>query len=247
MDQLLPTLETAVDPITLVAADRRPVPADRPWTLVNMVASIDGAIEVEGRSGGLGSPADKEMFHALREVPDVILAGAGTVRAENYGPVQLDEAAQARRIARGQRPLPRLAVVTARAHLDPRSRLFSDPTQRPLIITSAHAPSEAVDRLRDVADIVIAGSTQVALRDAFAQLRHGGANVVLCEGGPTLNDHLLAADLVDEWCQTIAPVLTGGNAARGAHGTSTGVTVNLPLVRILHEDGVLLLRYARAS
>ena len=247
MDQLFPAFLADVNPVELVAADFRPTPADRPWVVVNMVASIDGAIEVDGRSGGLGSPPDKAMFHALRQLPDVILAGAGTVRAENYGPVQLDADAQARRVARGQHALPRLAVVSGRAHLDPASRLFSDPTQRPLIITTSSAPSDDVDKLRDVADIIIAGSGSVDMHEACAQLRSQELKTLLCEGGPTLNNQLLADDLVDEWCQTIAPVLTGGDATRGASGPTSGVSRSLQLARIIVEDDVMLLRYARES
>lgn len=247
MDQLFPTPLADIDPVELVAADDRPLPAERPWVLVNMVASIDGAIEVDGRSGGLGSPGDKAMFHALRQLPDVIAAGAGTVRAENYGPVKLDAEAQARRVERGQQPLPRLAVISGRALLDPDSKLFSDPTQRPIVITSATAPTKSVDALRDVADIVIAGSEGLDLRDAFRQLRAQNLCTLLCEGGPTLNNQLLADDLIDEWCQTIAPLLTGGDATRGAHGPTSGVTRTLRLARIIIDDDVLLLRYARES
>jgi riboflavin-specific deaminase-like protein len=247
VDQLFPAFLADVNPVELVAADFRPTPADRPWVVVNMVASIDGAIEVDGRSGGLGSPPDKAMFHALRQLPDVILAGAGTVRAENYGPVQLDADAQARRVERGQRALPRLAVVSGRAHLDPASRLFSDPMQRPLIITTSSAPSDHVDKLRDVADIIVAGSGSVDMHEAFAQLRSQELKTLLCEGGPTLNNQLLAENLVDEWCQTIAPVLTGGDATRGASGPTSGVSRSLQLARIIVEDDVMLLRYARES
>jgi 5-amino-6-(5-phosphoribosylamino)uracil reductase len=247
VDQLLPTSLADVDPVELVITDHRPTPSQRPWVLVNMVASIDGAIEVDGRSGGLGSPGDKAMFHALRQLPDVIMAGAGTVGAENYGPVQLDAEAQARRVARGQLPIPRLAVVSGRAHLDPASKLFSDPTQRPIVITSATAPATSVDSLRDVADIVIAGNEGVDLRAALQQLREQNLQTLLCEGGPTLNNQLLADDLVDEWCQTIAPLLTGGDATRGAYGPTTGVKQTLQLSRIIVDDDVLLLRYARES
>ena len=245
--QLLPTFLNDANPIELVADAFRTPPPHRPWVAVNMVASIDGAIEVEGRSGALGSPADRAMFHALREMPDVILAGAGTVRAENYGPVNLDANAQARRVARGQKPLPRLAVISGSARLDPTSRLFSDPTQRPIVITTESAPANAVAALREVADVLIAGVEKVDLSDAFAQLREQELTTLLCEGGPTLNNQLLADDLVDEWCQTISPILVGGNAARGAHGPAMGTANNLKLTRVVVDDDVLLLRYARES
>ena len=247
MDQLFPTSVVDADPVELVMAEDRPLPDHRPWVAVNMVASIDGAIAVAGRSGGLSSPADKAMFHALRQFPDVIVAGAGTVRTENYGPVQLDADTQARRVARGQQPIPRLAVVSGRAQLDPTSRLFSDPTQRPIVLTTEIAPRDAVAALGDVADIICAGTERVDLRDAFTQLRSLGMSTLLCEGGPTLNDQLLAEDLVDEWCQTIAPLLTGGDAMRGAHGPTEGVARVLQLTRVVIDNDVLLLRYARES
>lgn len=245
--QLLPTFINDVNPIELVADALRPSPSNRPWVAVNMVASIDGAIEIEGRSGALGSPADKAMFRALREMPDVILVGAGTVRAENYGPVQLDTAAQARRVARGQERFPRLAVVSGRARLDPTARLFSDAKQRPIVITTESASTDAVANLREVADIVVAGGDGVDLRDALAQLHAQRMTTLLCEGGPTLNNQLLADDLVDEWCQTISPVLVGGTAARGAPGPAMGAANALKLTRVVVEEDVLLLRYARES
>src|SRR5690606_756735 len=56
-----------------------------PWLRANFVSSIDGAFAVDGVSKGLGTDADHRVFHVLRELAEVILVGAGTVRAENYG------------------------------------------------------------------------------------------------------------------------------------------------------------------
>jgi riboflavin biosynthesis pyrimidine reductase len=138
-------------------------------------------------------------------------------------------------------------VVSGRAHLDPTSRLFSDPAQRPIVITTTTASSEAVDKLRDVADIIIAGSDTVDLPAALAKLREQELKTLLCEGGPTLNNQLLHDDLVDEWCQTITPLLTGGTAAQSSTGATPQVARSLQLARVIVEDDVLLLRYARES
>jgi riboflavin biosynthesis pyrimidine reductase len=115
------------------------------------------------------------------------------------------------------------------------------------VITTTTAPSDAVNKLRDVADIIITGSKTVDLRAAFAELREQGLKTLLCEGGPTLNNQLLRDDLVDEWCQTIAPVLTGGTAAQNSTGSSPQDARSLHLARVIVEDDVLLLRYARES
>ena len=53
-----------------------------PWVRVNMVSSLDGAISVRGRSRPLGGPPDRRLFMVLRSLADVIVVGAGTIRAE---------------------------------------------------------------------------------------------------------------------------------------------------------------------
>ena len=122
MRQLLPEPVEDVDPDELYPDDARPAGVDRPWVLLNMVTSVDGATAVEGRSAGLGGAADQTVFHVLRSVPDVILVGAATVRAERYGPPRTSQAHQAARQARGQAPFPRLAIVSGRLDLDARHR-----------------------------------------------------------------------------------------------------------------------------
>jgi len=60
---------------------------DEPWLRVNFVASVDGSAQgSDGRSGTINNDVDVEVFHRLRRSADVILVGAGTARAEEYGP-----------------------------------------------------------------------------------------------------------------------------------------------------------------
>lgn len=77
MKSLLPFLPGAVDPLDVYA-----LPAARPlgrlFVRVNMISSLDGAIALRGRSGGLGGPADHRLFHLLRALTAVVLVGAGT-------------------------------------------------------------------------------------------------------------------------------------------------------------------------
>ncbi len=55
----------------------------------NMIFSADGAAGFQGRAGPLSCPADQQLLRALRAYADVVLVGAGTARAEHYGPVRL--------------------------------------------------------------------------------------------------------------------------------------------------------------
>ena len=245
MRQLLPTVAD-VDPAVVYGADARRRDDGRPWLLANMVASADGAAAVEGRTGQLGGPADREAFTAIRGVADVIVAAAGTVRAEQYRPPRAPGATVAQgRAERGQAPRPRLAVVTRRMDLDPDLAVFGDPDQRPIVFTCADADPERRARIEPVAEVVELGTTSVDLAAMLAWLGESGARVVLTEGGPSLLGQLVADDLVDELCLTVAPVLVAGAAMRVAQSVDAIDPTRLTLDRVLEADGELLLRYIR--
>lgn len=239
---------TEIDDLdALVAAEDRPTPADRPWLLVNMVTSLDGAVTVDGRSGGLARPADKEMFRALRGVGDVILAGAGTARTEGYGPARPGDSVRAARVARGQTAVPQIALVTRSLDLDLDSPLFTESEEPPIVLTCESSPEDARARVAQVADVIVAGTTTVDLGAGMAALHARGARVVCCEGGPHLNGDLLLADLVDEWALTLSPLLTGGDARRATTGPLPASPTELRLDRLIEGDGLLMGRWVRAS
>jgi riboflavin biosynthesis pyrimidine reductase/flavin reductase (DIM6/NTAB) family NADH-FMN oxidoreductase RutF len=193
----------------------------------------------------MSSEADRFVFHYLRSLADVILVGAQTVRAENYGPPKVSEARQAQRVARGQAPVPRIAIVSGSLELDWSSPLFTEAPSRPLVLTTTSA--DASDA-RQVADVIVAGEDRVDLGGALVLLGEQGVGVVLCEGGPTLNGELAATDLIDELCLTIAPALVGGDVGTGVLG-HVHLDDLLP-VRVMHtfeDDGDLFLRYRRSA
>ena len=64
---------------------------ERPALRVNFVASADGAATLDGRSGGLGNANDQHILGLLRQLADVLVVGAGTLRAEGYGPLVLGD------------------------------------------------------------------------------------------------------------------------------------------------------------
>lgn len=245
MRQLLPEAIAEVDPAAVYQLPR-PASPHRPWVLVGMVASLDGATSVAGRSGPLGGSDDRRVLVALRSLADCILVGAGTVRAEGYGPVRLDPSIQEERVLRGQAPLPRLAVVSRSLTLDLDTPLFTQSTPAPLVVTTAAAPTEARVEVADRGDLLLAGhGDDVDLAAALAALGEMGARVVLCEGGPSLNGQLLAAGLVDELCLTIAPWLVGGASARIVTGAEPPGPVRFDLTHLLTDGADLFLRAVR--
>ena len=175
MHRLWPDPSAVDDVAALVTAEARPSHPDRPWLLVNMISSLDGAIAIDGRSGGLGGPADKAMFSALRGIADVILVGAGTARAEGYGPPRPTDATRAARAARGQAPTPRLALVTRSLDLDLTTPLFTAGDAPPYVVTSGAASPERLDAIDAVAEVLVAGVTEVDLTNVLARLHDDGA------------------------------------------------------------------------
>ncbi len=217
---------TSAEPIAdldtaLLAEDRS---SDRPWVMLNLVTSVDGATAVDGGSTPLSDDDDRALFHALRRISDVILVGSGTVQAEDYHPDS------------------RLAVVSGRLNLDPGTRLFSDPSRRPTVIGSVAADPARVETLREVAEVVlledISGSSVVA------QFEPG--SVVLCEGGPTLNGSLFADDKVDEVNWTVAPLVVSGESKRMVVGEALNPPAEFRLGRAWAGERSLFLRYLRA-
>ncbi|GLY17491.1 dihydrofolate reductase family protein [Kineosporia rhizophila] len=225
--------EPAVQALADLYAYPEPVPA-RGWVRANMVSTLDGsATGPGGVSGALGGAADKATFHVLRGLADVVLVGAGTVRAEGYGVPQADPAFTERRRSRGQQPAPALAVVTRSG--DVPAGLLDGTT---FVVTTTRAD---LTRLREQAgpgQVIVAGDDDVDLDDAVRVLAGRGHRRVLLEGGPSLLGQALAAGQVDELCLTWAPTLVAGGGPRISHGPEVNLTAR-PAHLIAAEDVLL--------
>lgn len=238
---LFPRPVADVDPLD-VYADPLGEPRDRPYVRLNMIASLDGAISVDGRSGPLGGPADRDLFQVLRSLSDVILVGAGTVRTERYGPVQLPEPLRRAREERGQPASVPIAVFTRSLDLDWQSPFFTEAIERPIVVTTKQGAAKAPAQARQVADVVIAGDGDVDMRQAIDVLAARGAHFALGEGGPRLNGHLAGVGLVDELCLTVAPRLVGGGGAGVFVDPSPAWRPEVTVTQVLEDDGLLFLR-----
>ncbi|HEY3556952.1 MAG TPA: pyrimidine reductase family protein [Kribbella sp.] len=212
----------------------------------NFVTSLDGAVTLEGLSGGLSSKDDQNMLGRLRMLADVVLVGAGTLRAEGYGGLRLGAKRRAWRTDHGLPENPPLAVVSARLELTADSPVFTDAPTRAIVITCAASPKDRREALAEVADVLVFGEDAVDLTAAMAALGERGLNQVLCEGGPHLLGSLTAADLVDELCLTVSPLLAGPGARRITDGLAVTDARALPLLHVLSaDDGFLFLRHGR--
>ena len=227
--------EEAVRALGLRAA----VPAERPLVAVNMVATVDGHASVDGDTRGMSGPADRALFHALRAEADAVLVGAGTARVEPYSRLVREPAARAARRARGLRSDPLLCVVSARLDLPSDLPLLHEPDQGVLVLTESERPAPPA-----AGELEVRRSRPLDLGAELRSLRRErGMEVLLCEGGPTLNAALLALGLVDLLLLTLAPTVTA-TAAPAIVAPDPSAARPLRLLRALENEDALFLAYA---
>ncbi|HEY3263260.1 MAG TPA: pyrimidine reductase family protein [Pseudonocardiaceae bacterium] len=244
VDRLWPVVEPPeADPIELYDY---PPDLQRPFVRANFVCSVDGAVTLEGHSGGLSDRADRDIFALQRAMADVIMVGAGTARAEGYRGARISEEHAALRRKLGLPPVPPIAIITATCWLTSEHVLVTDTAVPPMVITVASAPIEHMRALADAGvPVLIAGEHRVDPATALQMLDEHGMRRILTEGGPELFGDLVAADLVDELCLTISPRLVGGTAGRIVHTLQEVGPRTLRLASALHAEDALLLRYRR--
>ena len=240
--------QVPVDDDELARLYAYPVAPQRCVVRANAIASLDGGATTDGTSGGLGGAGDRCLFAVQRELADVIVVGAGTARAENYGGAHMSVAQRQRRQARGQSEIPPIALVTRSGVLEHDLAVLTGSEVRPLVLTTAAVADGARARVGSAAEVIdcsAADPGQVDLGVLLERLAARGLLRVLSEGGPSLLGAFIAAGLLDEMCLTSAPVLVGGSAVRIAAGGADCLTAMRRAHVLTDADGYLYTRYVR--
>ncbi len=223
-------------------ADAYRVPAGR-HLRVNFISSLDGAVTVEGRSGGLGSPGDRQVFRVLRALADAVLVGAGTAAAEGYRPISADSPVGELRAALGRPATAPVVVVSRRASLTPEDQLVTGAGTPTVLVTCGAAdPERRAALVAAGADVLVCGDDEVALVAAVDALAERGLEQLVCEGGPALFRAALLAGVVDELDLSLAPLLVGGGAALLPAALPGPARASLD--QVLTEDDVLFTRWS---
>ncbi len=196
----------------------RPRPPGRPWLGLCMVSSLDGSTVIDDNSRALSSDADRDVLVGLRDVADLMLVGAATVRIEGYGVPR--------------KPGQRVAVVSRTGDIDYSTDLFTSGAG--FMILPETAPQVPVDSIRSGIDTV----------DFVGALAQIDAAFIQAEGGAALNAALAAADVIDELNLTFSPVICGGDGPRLTAG-APAVLHRMDLAHVLEDDGFLFTRYIR--
>jgi riboflavin-specific deaminase-like protein len=239
--QLLHPTQSATSPEELASGLRLGEKArpDRPYLALNMVSTLDGKATIDWRTKGLSTELDRKLFHHLRTQADAVMVGAGTARVERYGRMAKAGELQDKREREGLARDPLGVIVSARLDLPADLPLLNEPEQRVVIATGSDATLEG---LGDQVEYARTGDDLPLL---MARLREDhGVRSVLCEGGPTLNSHLLAANLVDELFLTLNPKLAGGASALTiVAGRELVEPAELELVSVAEGGGDLFTRW----
>jgi len=222
---------------------------DETWVRANFITSIDGGATADGKTGAMAGPGDRFIFNLLRELADVIVVGAGTVRIEGYSGAHLAVAQRQLRQARGQSEVAQLAIVTKSGRLDRDLGVFTRTEVPPLVLTCTAAADETRRLLSDLAEVIDCSGSDPGKVDEGALLAILGArgmHRVLTEGGPMLLGAFVQRNLLDELCLTIAPYVVGGLARRIATGPGQLLT-RMRCAHVLTDDaGYLYTRYVKA-
>jgi riboflavin biosynthesis pyrimidine reductase len=209
----------------LEAYEPGPAPEDRPYLALNFATTLDGYGAIDGRSGPIGSDVDTALLVALRKRFDAVMIGAGTMRAERYGPMP------------GGIPL---ILVSGRLDLPWDAGAFTADRGSVVVFTASEVdPPETTAPVR-----VIRHDGVVDIAAALSQIRADlGISSLLCEGGPGMHAQLQRHGLADELFLTIAPKLVGAGSTI-LEGALPEVA-ELELAWLLREESELFARYLR--
>ncbi len=190
--------------IRLNCAFRTAMRSGRPYVIAKIALSLDGRIAARpGAPTGLTSEQANRRGQRLRAEVDAIGVGSGTVLAD-------DPLLTVREIYR-DRPLARV-VFDRRLRIAPDARLFGTLAAGPVyVVTTASEAARRVDRVcvleRAGARVLVTESGD--LLPALRQLVGLDIQSILLEGGATLHDAALQADLVDSVRMVISPRIVG--------------------------------------
>lgn len=217
---------------------RIPLHPDRPIVVANFVSTLDGvvAFDVDGSSGG-GEVSgffdpDRFVMGLLRAMADVVLVGAGTVRAAptHEWTARLVHPASATDYAKWRtrmgipRAQPTTIVATASGALDTSHPGLSAPDV-PVIVATTKDGARRVTSAAPASNVSVevAGAGDRVMAPKLLEIAGSiGARLVLCEGGPHLIGDLLGAGLLDELFLTIAPQVAGRDDAAPRLGFVAG-------------------------
>ncbi len=178
--------------------------SDRPFVTLKLARSLDGGI-ADGRRGPgwLTGAAARREVHRQRADHDAVAVGIGTALA--------DDPLLTVRGAPGPRGAPRRLVFDRTGRLPLSSALVRTAREIPVTVVAERPDAGTCAALESAGVDVLSA---VGLNEQLRALRQSGVGSIYCEGGATLADALIAAELVDRLVIFTSPVRLGADAVR---------------------------------
>ncbi|PHM11733.1 RibD family protein [Nostoc sp. 'Peltigera malacea cyanobiont' DB3992] len=178
---------------------------------------------------------------------DLVLVGAGTIRAEGGTFAIRDRELLAAREVRGQSPQPITCVVSGSLNLSPDLPFLSQDIERWIFTTrTALERSSDTTTLQKLAELIDLGDTDLDWDRAYTLMAERGIRKIVALGGGSLTAALVKAGRIDDWWLTIWPIIFGGKHAPSpveGEGFLPNVAPHLQLIETRQVGSDLFLHY----
>jgi 2,5-diamino-6-(ribosylamino)-4(3H)-pyrimidinone 5'-phosphate reductase len=176
--------------------------------VVNAAMSADGKLASRHHEQlRISGDSDFARVDRLRAESDAIMVGVGTVLADDPSLTRFDRA------HRDTPGVPARVVADSEGRTPIDASLFAGDAST-YVLTSEAAPTDRIERFRDVkATVIVAGEERVDLTAALAELEHAGIETLMVEGGGELIFSLFEDGLVDELSVYVGALVIGGRAS----------------------------------
>jgi 2,5-diamino-6-(ribosylamino)-4(3H)-pyrimidinone 5'-phosphate reductase len=209
----------------------------KPRVILNAAMTLDGKIATKRGSSEISGEEDLLRVHQLRKECDGIMVGINTVLAD-------DPRLTVHKISVDTVENPVRVVVDSQARTPLTARILSGDAPT-IIAVSKKAPRDRLEKLSQYAKIMVCGDERVDLECLMDNLGLLGMNILMLEGGSTLNFSMISLGLVDEVRVCLAPMIVGGSHAKtlvdgdGVDYMSQAVKLKLIKSYPLGEDLIL--------
>ena len=217
---------------------RLPERTGRPYVIGNFITTLDGVASLnlpdEPGGGDLSgfNKQDRLVMGLLRATADVVIVGAGTLRAlpnhiwtaeHIYRPLAGPYKLLRTRLGKPGSPL--TVIVTEGGEIDLSLRVFRS-TMVPVLIVTTTRGAQRLREQRLPASVQLAPLTDTGPPTARAILAAVGnvqrSDLILIEGGPRLMGQFLEERCLDQLFLTLSPQIAGRDGSTERPGLVTG-------------------------